>query len=119
MSERIFSTLTKTVPSEEGQGPVLGDGETIDIDVNVAGYQAPFSVVLAGTFGSGSVTKQILGLVGSGEFNITSASALSSGTPDKTDVTGSSWSRLRIRLVAGTPAPNARILVQVNGIPAL
>lgn len=116
MSERIFSELTKTVDTEPGQSAVLGPGATINYDVSLAGYAPPFSVQVLPPNGLGSLTREILGFVGDQEVVIEAAAGVPLGTPLKNDYTDLPYTRIRVRLVAGTPPPNQRVLVQVNGI---
>lgn len=117
MSERIFSDLSKTVDTEPGQSPVLGPGETINYDVNMAGYAPPYSVHVFPPAGLGTVSREILGLFNGQEVVIEALAGAPLGTLLKNDYADLPYSRIRVRLVGGTPPPNGRVLVQVNGVP--
>lgn len=117
MSERIFSDLTKTNSSEPGQAPVLGAGETIDFDVILASFQPPYQVTVKAEGSAGTVQRAIFGLVLDEEVQIQALASVSvGGAAVIDDLTTQGFSRLRVKLVAGSPPPNGRVLVQVNGV---
>lgn len=118
MSERIFSDKSKTVDTEPGQSPVLGNGETIDYTVNLTGYRAPFAVQVHPDAALGTVQREIVGLVNGVEVPVVALGAAPVGVVTQDDFATLPYTRIRVRLVAGNPAPDGRVLVQVNGIPA-
>jgi len=87
MSERIFSDLTKNDPSDPGQGPVLGDGQTESFDINLAGFSPPYSVMVNPKGGIGTVTREILALVGDEPVQLVAPAAVALNTPDVQTIT--------------------------------
>ncbi len=114
MSERAFSDLTKTVDSEPGQSPVLGDGDTVDYDVNLTAFRAPYDVIVQAPAGANPPTVGIYSLgLNNVETELVAPAAITMNAKQINTIT-EEHNRLRIKVAAGTPAPTVRILVQVN-----
>lgn len=118
MSERIFSDLTKTVVTEAGQSPVLGDGETINYDISLAGFGPPYSIHVQSEGGANPATREVftLGVNSSPTSLIASAPVPVAGTPVVNQLPDVAHPRLRVAVVAGTPAPTGRVRVLISGV---